>query len=187
MVVDAGDQLRVAPDVVALLALGEPAAHHDVVRLREIDSRVALHQSTQRNRGEIVGADISQRPLDGTPDRRADGVNDDRFRHGILLDGVAAVNRSRDGGHRNPVAVAREGRTRRVSAAAWAFLACLTPSGPSSRSRPRKGSDRPEREGRTVHTTRFRPAAYSARNAATALWVCPGRSICGTCPQSSST
>jgi hypothetical protein len=29
--------------------------------------------------------------------------------------------------------------------------------------------------------------AYSARNAATALWVCSGRSICGTCPQSSST
>jgi hypothetical protein len=31
-----------------------------------------------------------------------------------------------------------------------------------------------------------RTTAYSARNAATALWVCRGRSICGTCPQSSS-
>jgi hypothetical protein len=39
----------------------------------------------------------------------------------------------------------------------------------------------------TACPIRRRPtAAYSVRNAATALWVFRGRSICGTCPQSSS-
>ena len=74
--------MRVTSDVVALLALREPAAHHDVVRLREIDPRVTVDQSTQRNRGKIVGAHVPQRPLDGTPNRRTDSVNNDRFRHG---------------------------------------------------------------------------------------------------------
>ena len=79
--VDARQQLRVAADVVALLMVGEAAAHHDVVCLAEIDPRVALHQCAQRNRGEIVGPNVPQRPLDRPPDRRPDRVDDDRFRH----------------------------------------------------------------------------------------------------------
>ena len=44
VVVDAGQQLRVAADVVALLAHREAAAHQDVGGLREVDLRVALDE-----------------------------------------------------------------------------------------------------------------------------------------------
>jgi hypothetical protein len=92
MMVDAGEQLRVAADVVALLMVGEAAAHHDVVRLGEIDPRVTLNQCAQRNRGEVVGPDVLQRPLDRAPDGRPDGVvDDDRFRHEHFLLGATRV------------------------------------------------------------------------------------------------
>ncbi len=79
--VDPGQQLRVAADVVALLQVGEAAAHHDVVRLAEIHPRVALHERAQRNRGEVVRPNVPQRPLDRPADRRADRINNNRFRH----------------------------------------------------------------------------------------------------------
>ena len=82
VMVDAREQLRVAADVVTLLPVGEPAAHHDVVRLAEVDPRVALDEGAQRDRGEVVGPDVPQRPLHGAPDGRPDGVDDDRFGHG---------------------------------------------------------------------------------------------------------
>ena len=46
VVVDPGQQRGVAADVVALLAVAEAAAHHDVVDgLGEVDVGVALHES----------------------------------------------------------------------------------------------------------------------------------------------
>ena len=80
--VDTGQQLRVAGYVVALLVVGKATTHHHVVRLFEIDPRITLNERTQRNRGEVVGPNVSQRPLDRAPDGRPDGVDDDRFRHG---------------------------------------------------------------------------------------------------------
>jgi hypothetical protein len=84
--VDAREQLRVAADVHALLAGLEAAAHHDVVRLSEVDLGVAVDQRLQRHGGEVVRADVLEGPLDRAPDRRADGVDDDGFRHARLLD-----------------------------------------------------------------------------------------------------
>ena len=82
MMVDPRQQHRVAGDVVALLVVGEATTHHHVVRLFEIDLRVALHQSAQRNRGEVVGANVPERPLDRPSDGRPDCIDNDRFRHG---------------------------------------------------------------------------------------------------------
>jgi hypothetical protein len=82
MMVDPGQQLRVAAHVESLLVVGEATAHHDVVRLFEIDSRVALHERAQRDRAEVVGPNVPHRPLDRPPDGRPDGVDNDCFRHG---------------------------------------------------------------------------------------------------------
>ena len=81
VMVDARQQLRVAADVVALLAQREAAAHEDVRGLREVDLGVALDQRLERDGGEVVGADVLQRALAGTPDRRADRVDDDGVGH----------------------------------------------------------------------------------------------------------
>jgi hypothetical protein len=84
VVVDAGQQLRVAADVVALLAHREPAAHQDVVRLREVDLGVAVHERRERHGGEIVGAHVLERSLGRAPDRGADRVHDDGVGHGSV-------------------------------------------------------------------------------------------------------
>jgi hypothetical protein len=81
VVVEPGQQRCVAADVVARLAHLEAAAHHHVVGLGEVDARVALDQRPQGHGGEVVGADVLQRPLGRAPDRRADGVDDHGFRH----------------------------------------------------------------------------------------------------------
>jgi hypothetical protein len=81
VVVDPGQQRRVAGDVEALLVVGEATAHHDVVRLAEIDFRVSRDQRAQRYRGEVVSTEVAQRPLDRAPDGRADCVDNDCFRH----------------------------------------------------------------------------------------------------------
>ena len=81
--IDPGQQRGVAADVVALLAGLEAAAHHDVVDLAEVDARVALDERLERDRGQVVRADVLQRSLDRAPDRGADGVDDDGFRHGV--------------------------------------------------------------------------------------------------------
>ena len=60
---------RVAADVVALLARAERGAHDDVDGLAEVDVGVALLQRLQRDRGEVVGADVLERALDGAADR----------------------------------------------------------------------------------------------------------------------
>ena len=93
VVVDAREQAGVATHVVALLALAEPAAHHDVVGLGEVDVRVALHQRPERDGGQIVRADVAERPLDRPPDGGANGVDDHGFRHGCGLLGRAGWRR----------------------------------------------------------------------------------------------
>src|SRR6202022_4564407 len=92
VVVDARQQQREAPDVVALLALAVAAAHHHVADRGLLELRVALDQRAQRYRRQIVGAHGLQRALGGAPDRGADGVDDYCFGHlGNLLDRSAYV------------------------------------------------------------------------------------------------
>ena len=81
VMVDARQQRGVAADVGALLARLEAAAHHDVVGLGEVDPGVAVDERLQRHGGEVVRADVLEGSLDRAPDRRADGVDDDGFRH----------------------------------------------------------------------------------------------------------
>ena len=84
VVVDAGQQLRVAADVVALLAHREAAAHEDVGGLPEVDLRVALDERAERHGGEVVGPHVLQRALRGAADRRAHRVDDDGVGHGSI-------------------------------------------------------------------------------------------------------
>src|SRR3954469_37254 len=81
--VDPREELGVAADGVALLALLEPAAHHDVLRLGEVDLRVAVDERLERHGGQVVRTDVLERPLDRAPDRGANGIDDDGFRHGF--------------------------------------------------------------------------------------------------------
>ena len=98
VVVEASQQHRVAADVVALLVVGKATAHHHVVRLAEVDVRVALDQRAQRDRGEVVSTEVAQRPFDRPADGRADCVDNDCFRHGSSL---ARSHRGPDGGVAN--------------------------------------------------------------------------------------
>ena len=83
MVVDPRQQHRVAADVVALLVIGEAAAHHHVDRLAEVDVRVALGEGAQRDGGEVVGPHIPQSSSDRPAHGRANCVDNDCFRHGF--------------------------------------------------------------------------------------------------------
>ena len=80
--VQAREQGGVAGHVVARLAHAERTPVEDVDDLGEVDVGVALDQGLDRRGGEVVGADVLQRALDGTSDRRPDGVDDDGFGHG---------------------------------------------------------------------------------------------------------
>ena len=79
VMVDAGQQRRVAPDVVGLLGEARRGAHHHVVGLGEVDAGVALDERLERHGGELVGAEVLERPLERAPDRRAHGIDDDGF------------------------------------------------------------------------------------------------------------
>jgi hypothetical protein len=85
VVVDAGQQRRVAADVVAGLAELEAAAHHQVVGLAEVDLGVAFHQGAQRDGGEVVGPHVLERALGGAANGRPHGVDDDGFGHRVSL------------------------------------------------------------------------------------------------------
>jgi len=96
VVVDAGDEARVAAEVEALLALVVRGAPHDVDGLGEVDLGVALLQRDERHRGQVVGSHVLERSLDRAADRGADGVDDDCLRHMALLcenPGVALAGR----------------------------------------------------------------------------------------------
>jgi hypothetical protein len=56
VVVVSGQEHRVAADVVALLVVREPTAHHHVVGLPEVDLGVAVDERAQRDRCEVVRA-----------------------------------------------------------------------------------------------------------------------------------
>src|SRR5207245_10194920 len=85
VVVDAREQQRESPHVVALLPLAVAAAHHHVADRALVELGVALDQRAQRDRREIIGANGLQRPLRGAADRRTDGINDDCFGHVRVL------------------------------------------------------------------------------------------------------
>src|SRR4029077_1670889 len=77
--------------VVALLALAEPAAHHDVRDRARLQPGVSLDHRTKRDRREVVGADALERALAGPPDGRAYGIDDHCFRHLLGSPSVDAV------------------------------------------------------------------------------------------------
>jgi len=83
---------RDAADVVGLLALCHAAAADQVLDRRRIDIRVALEQLVDDVGGQVVGPHLRERALEGTPDRCADGIDDDCFRHLVrpLSDSSAA-------------------------------------------------------------------------------------------------
>jgi hypothetical protein len=51
--------------------------------LREINPGVAIDERLERDGGEVVRADVFERPLDRAPDRGAHSIDDDGFRHGF--------------------------------------------------------------------------------------------------------
>jgi hypothetical protein len=79
--VEAGQERGVPADVVALLADRRGGAHHQVVGLGKVDVRIALDQSPDRDRRELVGAHGLERSLARTADRCSDGVHNDGFWH----------------------------------------------------------------------------------------------------------
>jgi hypothetical protein len=80
----AGEQQRVAGDVVALLPFSGGRAHHHVDDRGGVELRVALQERSEGDRGEVVSTNVLQRALDGTADRRPDGVDDDGIRHEVI-------------------------------------------------------------------------------------------------------
>ena len=81
VMVDASEQPCDAPDVVALLALAEAAAHHDVRDRALLDLGVALDDRAQGDRREVVRADGAERSLDCTAYGRADCIDDHYLGH----------------------------------------------------------------------------------------------------------
>ncbi len=76
-----------ARDVHALLAFGHGAAEDHVVDFLGVESGHAGERFLDGQRGKIVGPRGAQRALVGPADGRADGRNDDGFRHGRLPPG----------------------------------------------------------------------------------------------------
>src|SRR6185503_6318717 len=71
-----------AGDVQALLAFGHGAAEDDVLDLGGVERRHPRQRGGDGRRGEIVGTGVAQRAVRGLADGRADGSDDDGFRHG---------------------------------------------------------------------------------------------------------
>src|SRR5262249_41217206 len=84
---DAREQERHARDVAVVLAGLVGAAEHDLVEHGPVDLAVALEERPDRNRGEIVGADLGERAAIA-PDRGSHRVADEHIAqsaHGALL------------------------------------------------------------------------------------------------------
>ena len=75
----AGEQQRHSGDVPVVLARLIGAAEDDVVDPAG-GRRGPLDQGADGDRGEVVGPDVGQRAA-GAPDRRAHGIEDERFGH----------------------------------------------------------------------------------------------------------
>ncbi len=82
----AGQQCRVAADVVTLLVVGQTAPHHHVFDGFRLDLRDLLEQRSDDEAGHVVGPDVDERSLVGPADRGAGGGHDDCFGHGCLLE-----------------------------------------------------------------------------------------------------
>jgi hypothetical protein len=70
-----------AGEVEGLQALRHADPAEDVFDQRRVDLGVALEQLVDHIGARLVGAQLGQRALEGTADRRADGVDDDCFGH----------------------------------------------------------------------------------------------------------
>ena len=75
-----GEQRGAAREVHALAVLREPAADHHVDDLLARQLRDLLQRRVDRERGEVVGARVDERPLARPADRRARGGDDDCVR-----------------------------------------------------------------------------------------------------------
>ena len=89
---EAGQERGAAGEVHALLLLREPAADHHVDDLVRIEPFHLPDRLLDREREQVVRADVQQRPLGGTPDRGADGADDDGFGHSSSLRYVKALS-----------------------------------------------------------------------------------------------
>ena len=76
-----GEQRDDAADVEGLQALRHAAAAEDVLDQGRVDLGVALEQLVDDEGAHLVGAQLGERALEGTADRRADGVDDHCFGH----------------------------------------------------------------------------------------------------------
>ena len=68
-------------DVEALQALRKADAAIDLFDQLGIDLRVALEQGVQHEGAHLVRAQLGKGALEGAADGRANGVDDDCFRH----------------------------------------------------------------------------------------------------------
>jgi hypothetical protein len=81
-VLDAGEDRHHAGHVEALLAAGQAAAEHQVLDLGDRELGHLFEGLADDLGGEVVGADVDEAALEGTPDGAAGGGDDDGFRHG---------------------------------------------------------------------------------------------------------
>ena len=68
-------------DVEGLQALRHADAAEDVLDQGGVDAGVALEQLVDDEGAHLVGAQLGERALEGTADRRAEGVDDHCFGH----------------------------------------------------------------------------------------------------------
>ncbi len=76
-----GTHQRDAGHVESLFRFGHGTPHDHVVDPLRIESVGPLDHLTDHDRGQFVGARVTQRPLDGFADRGADGGYDVCFIH----------------------------------------------------------------------------------------------------------
>ena len=74
----------IRPMLKASQALRHAAAAEDVLDQGRVDVGVALEQLVDDEGAHLLGAQLGQRALEGTADRRADGVDDHCFGHSVV-------------------------------------------------------------------------------------------------------
>ena len=84
-VVEPGEHRDHPGQVVALLAGGLAAAEHQVVDLGRVQRGHLGQRGAHDLDGQVVGAHVLERALEGAADRRAGGGDDDGFRHQNFL------------------------------------------------------------------------------------------------------
>jgi hypothetical protein len=72
-----------AAHVEALLAAGQAAAEVQIVDGGRVELRNLVQRGPHDGGGEVVGAQVAQRPLERAADGGAGGGDDDSFRHAL--------------------------------------------------------------------------------------------------------